>query len=491
MCDCHTFPPRLSSRQSLAMQSAAAELRLRLDVLDSGISTVAAQNSSDLPTLIAERKALALEINAVASGFPLPFEIIAEIFTLHILDDPSHLRHPARQLRLASVCSSWRDVCFSLGHLWTRLNIYPCPELLVSQDHDCLIQMVITWLSRAGNHLIRLRIDSKLPWHIIDRIASTALSRFSGQLSRLDMPVPDIFPPAVVLPDGLPQLESIRLTFRYFGGGPGERLFGDAPLLRRVQLDGGRFTNMRLPYPQLTELVLTKATHNSAAAVLAHCTQLQKLSIEFRHSLDVVTDKITLPHLHTLRISSRNGDSLRAFRALPSLTSLDLNDLRLSPGLILPLARESQWSLRTVRFVSVPSRAVTSILSALVMGSIKELDLVVPFNDLGFSTFVAHLSRANEFLPNLRSMRIKTCPASEGAALEELVEAVHDRCRRSSMLEYLSLNFDKRVGWEARTEGILSKFRPLAEDGLELVIEGLPLVVADGIPETHQSVLHR
>ncbi|KAJ7063710.1 hypothetical protein C8F01DRAFT_1134054 [Mycena amicta] len=446
------------------MDGNVVDLHAQLDALDARIA-----NSASPEDLAVERKAVALQINATV--FPFPFEITSQIFELYVFAHPYRLLHPARQLRLARVCTSWRDICFSLSHLWTRLNLYPCPKLSGVWDY-CLFEMAMTWLSRAGSRAIDLRLDHRLSSDATVLILDDILCHFSAQLHHLEIPLVGLRPFGV-LPNGLPRLESLCLRSHQDNQSTGVLfLFAEAPKLYRAQLIGPFQVQIVLPWTQITELILHEYIVSFTFDVLARTQQLQILTVVFAYGSRPPKAVITLPHLHTLRATLHRNHSMLAYLTLPALESLEVTGL-FNPSDaqedFLALAQRSQWPLRTLRLVAIRSNYVADILGAI--RGVEELNVNLPWNDQGlFDSFLYRL--AGGLLPNLRSLSIKTCPISNSADIAELSVVVRTT-KANTRLESLRLDLAKTHDWEVWKEEAISGLKGLVRSGLNVYVHGV------------------
>ncbi|KAF7294533.1 hypothetical protein MIND_00989800 [Mycena indigotica] len=396
----------------------------------------------------------------------LPFEITAQIFELCVLDNPSPLKHPAQQLRLAAVCVSWRDICFALGQLWARLNVYKCPKFLeggTDDDEAELCQMAIAWLSRAGSHPIKLGIHAE---ERSTTLSYALLPIFSGQISQLDIPLQRLS--SVLRGGALPQLKSLCLRCP-----PSIRLDQDdkghyilAPKLQRLQLLGYFDTDIYIAFPwsQITDLLIDGPPYSWVHSNfrLLDLEQLETFSIVCEYDYRSPRSIKTLPKLQKFRATLARDADILEYLSLPALRSLEIIGLAGAselPTNIVELGRRSQWSLRHLRLANIQCSRIAYLLDSEVMEFIEELEISVTWRDPTFFDALLSRLRAGALL-NLHSLSIKACPITHSMHITELVEVVRLRSEKFG-LQAFALELVKRHDWELWKNEVMLEFREL------------------------------
>ncbi|KAJ7064290.1 hypothetical protein C8F01DRAFT_1130878 [Mycena amicta] len=455
-------------------------LKARLDALDASIESV----KDGSQALYAERKAVALEMNAMT--YLLPFEVTSSIFGYCVLASSKPQRHPARQLHLASVCSSWRDICFSLGYLWTSLHVYTCPRLHWSGNYDGLAAVARRWISRAGSYGVDLHIDEAfLSWDAKSKVCGIIphVARF---LRTLDMPVTGGWFLGSSICCTYPRLHTLVLR-----NSPDRPLFlanfevhaviqVDAPLLRTVKLHRPQAMDYALPWKQLTHLELLQTNLGFCLEILLQTPMLDTLVVLF--STDAggfFTIYVTLPYLQTLRVV-QSARGLLSHLTLPTLKSLELIEIRGRDVVSLVRDLGHQFSsshpptLRHLGVVLIDSHSLRDLLPLLPFKLITALDIAVLSNDRHFKDILLPFLRTpvETILPRLKTLKIKACPADVSA--RELVAVVQPRFATGVLREF-SLDLGKQhdvARRQRREDEMILAFWELSEEGLSVEIQG-------------------
>nr|GAT61129.1 predicted protein [Mycena chlorophos] len=419
----------------------------------------------------------------------LPFEIIAKVFEVFVLDNSRQLLHPSRQLLLASVCTRWRDICFSLSYLWTRLKIYPCPKLMASGDTETLAEMVGVWLARAKNHPIDLRIDVNLYMPHVpsiqsgDLIVSGILRRFSTQFRHWDGPARALHY-AQLSSTSLPLLESVCISWnllrslddRDFNSMVDLCVLGASKKLTRMHLVGPLTTTVDSPPLALnvTELILEGLSLGSVITILQRTPHLEMLSL-FGEHMPSPCDYVTLPTLHTLRLRTSWGDTpALGHLKVPGLETLEILGAVNAWRGVSSLMERSSSTLRRLRLTAIPAHEISCYLSFIpAMQSVSELEVVLCWNDEAFFTKVLHRLKAGA-LPGLHTLRIKACPILRSGFVEVLLGDIREIAAMTG-LRFLGLELAKRHDWEWWRDACMISFRDLVKEieGLEVVIHGV------------------
>nr|GAT51466.1 predicted protein [Mycena chlorophos] len=413
-------------------------------------ATLPGHSTNISPALQAERKLVAGQMNELA--FPIPFEILSIISTLYVSSGRQQ-DHPARQLCLASVCTLWRDVCFSLGDLWTSFYIHANTQTMLNWSiRQTFSDIALKWVSRVGTYPVHLRLDQTFLICEYDDPACTAC-RFipivAGQLATLDMPLMGVFLRSQT-PPTFPQLKS--LTLRAPEQQPTRLMplractFLDAPILETVKLHRPRlsidmYLLAAIPWAQLRHLELRQASMNVCVALLARCSQLLTLDIL---SSGVLSNEpmsllpVDLPRLQTLRFTE-SLSQLFIHLHMPALQDIELVELQdvevknLIASLVSSQRGPSVSTPRRMRVVNTHTYWVVRVLA--LVPSLTILEMTIRNNDRDFkSHFLGHLRHTDNFLPNLRTLKIKTCPMDVFPM--DLVTAVQRRFEEGALKQF-------------------------------------------------------
>ncbi|KAF7314101.1 hypothetical protein HMN09_00569200 [Mycena chlorophos] len=463
-------------------------LQARLVNINASVgSTLPGHRTNISPALQAERKLVAGQMNELA--FPLPFEILSIISTLYVSSGRQQ-DHPTRQLCLASVCTLWRDVCFSLGDLWTSFYIHANTQTVLNWSiRQTFAGVALEWVSRAGTYPVHLRLDQTFLTCEYDDPACTAC-RFipivAGQLATLDMPLMGVCLRSQT-PPCFPQLQS--LTLRAPDQQPTRLMplractFLDAPMLEMVKLHrpGLRlsidmYLVAAIPWAQLRHLELRQASMNVCVALLARCSQLLTLDIL---SSGVLSHEpmsllpVDLPRLQTLRFTE-SLSQLFIHLHMPALQDIELVELQdvevknLVASLVSP--QRGPWISTPRRMQVVNTHTYWVVRLLALVPSLTTLEMTIRNNDRDFKWhFLGHLRHTDNFLPNLRTLKIKTCPMDVFPM--DLVTTVKRRFDEG-VLKQFSVDLVRQHGRERRKEEMILAFWDLADEGLEVQVDG-------------------
>ncbi|KAK0220813.1 hypothetical protein EDD85DRAFT_1028674 [Armillaria nabsnona] len=220
----------------------------------------------------------------------LPYDCLSEIF-IHACESrpyaaDNYLNWPRHMiaLRLARVCSHWRQVLLSNTGLWSKLEFIHEPPY-TQATIDCLH----LYLANSGNHSLTFVIqdsDIQDPKYVVPdsrqsefmRVLCTEAHRWKRATFSTKAP---FFPasPGAVAPS-LPRLERLTLCYREKVRRQRRDFFMNAPALHsvEVQLHKAKKNNFSLPWEHISDLTLLYHSSISRAIhILPSCNKLQKL----------------------------------------------------------------------------------------------------------------------------------------------------------------------------------------------------------------------
>ncbi|KAJ7696096.1 hypothetical protein B0H17DRAFT_1178135 [Mycena rosella] len=347
-----------------------AELRARLAALDG----IILRQQLLLDQLQTDKRAVQNELQSFAYPvLTLPPEITSEIFLHSLPDEPEPPHQMCAPLLLRRVCKAWEAISTSTPALWATLSLDG--DRLQIDNSQRFQTIVKTWLDRAGSCPLTLIFRGQMGETSLDNACTgDIISFYAARLRRLDLRM-DLEDFRVLKDIGsFPLLHDLTLglPFQYDEDetlddvlGPG--VFEDTSVLRRLTLTenavpsfatvswqhltifhGEAATmqdclNVLRFAPLLTECTFcvgygTRDVH-SGGGMLLH-SRLQVLSLIESDKFDGTGDifkRITLPSLHTLRISSvddlNDDGSFQSFihRSSPLLHTFSLSGFYLGP----------------------------------------------------------------------------------------------------------------------------------------------------------------
>jgi F-box-like len=427
-----------------------------------------------LAQLVRQRVPLKRKINARFSPvLQLPVEITSEIFMTCFPPNAWELWGSKTPLDLGKVCSTWRDIAWSMPWLWNTVSL-SVPHL--SPTHT---EMLDEWLFRSGQLPLSIRLkvkfgfDSKAcsagvyPSPML--CAMDAIARFSTRLRNVDLCIPDLL---------CDRLSSI---------------FHAAPLLHDIKLKGFYPKTVALPVSQLTRLRLNPTTFEECLEVLASSPQLIYCTFEEILCSDVRNPSpILAPSLESLEVISS--------------THIALSELL--DNLLIPAARElafhvtgnifPDWS-----FISLIARS-SCTLHRLSLSGIRTSERVL-WGCLEVIPSLVHLNISNvecvtnntiavldptenircrgcvPVLPNLKSLKYSgDLSQLDLGDIADMLEArwrrgvpatglVEDQRPPAKVARLLSVQFDTKT-FDGRNLDARRRLRELFEEGMKIVI---------------------
>ncbi|KAH9486079.1 hypothetical protein JR316_0000143 [Psilocybe cubensis] len=215
----------------------------------------------------------------------LPFEILAHIFQLYVIEDKQERTassvRPNGAFPLGSVCRTWRRVAWTSQHLWSSLSFWMRKETTENQ-----IQLAIEWLGRACQHPLEislqgyieedLSLDSRSQQNFVAILSPLidAIGRSLDRCNRLELLNLPSSTYARLTLSGKPPVALQYLTLRC--ADPIARL--DLALAAPVflQLEGIPMDCLSIDYANLTEFSVSEIPINQVQQVLAGAPRLVK-----------------------------------------------------------------------------------------------------------------------------------------------------------------------------------------------------------------------
>ncbi|KAJ7087049.1 hypothetical protein C8R43DRAFT_1142383 [Mycena crocata] len=445
-------------------QTSSAPLRAHLAQIDAEISEL----QSKLSHLAAARKTIIQGLESMS--YPvhtLPHDVLAEIFMRYVEDE--FLASPGRgPLLLASICRSWRFIALEVQPLWSRISIPPTFATIPTAGN--LLQW---WLQRTGGHALEIDATSIIGADCAHLLS--AIGPHSAQLRTFGCTLPLI--PSHHIGGCLPMLRKLTLVL-------GSSLddvptpiaaFTDAPQLCEVHLLYISFSEISLPWGQLTSLECQGQTTAQCMEILHHTPQLETLSLKLAmHDEDhSESEPLLLDRLHTLEFQESFQGNLKHldFLALPALKHLNVGLFGpvVLPSLVAFLTR-SQCSLSTISFGS--TRISHPLISALeALATVQEVCITDAPNITVYRLFEA-IADNPKFIPNLRRLSVERCTGRPEMTYAGILDMLKTRCAAPVRLKSFRLTYEEqqpRADWA----DALYQMRRLAEAGCEIDFPGI------------------
>lgn len=431
----------------------------------------------------------------------MPLEIMEEIF-LHCLPNEPHVRPNLAKapLLLTNICSSWRSTALSYPKLWSTLAIS------LSTDNAARRSTLLKlWLERSSHHPIALfaYVPSacKLGFQAFLQTLESNLHKF--KYLRLTLPYRSRLEVFDVLNRGTPALESLDIRFAF--ATPEDSIPENfdslvvssttSPRLRSLTWNSpgpNRVTFTPLMAP-LTHLDVGHCTSlPDCISILAECPML--IECHFKHICEPPTPypidpsllaPISLVHLQSLSIQSIQPlGELFEILTLPALHTFKVSDVGAEVGNpiwsqldFVALVERSQCSIQVLHLLSV-LLTDTELIQCLEVtsSSLSELRLLnykgvavftdrvlqrltVGYNDCEFS---------EDICPNLEVIICGRSIQSTDGVFADMVESR----RRSStskkpVVRLRSITPKFTAIWEHMKD--VGRLNELASDGLEIL----------------------
>ncbi|KAJ7653745.1 hypothetical protein B0H17DRAFT_394635 [Mycena rosella] len=281
----------------------------------------------------------------------IPTEITAQIFTHCLPDSISPPDFDKAPLLLGRICSDWRAIAQDSPELWTSLKI---------ARPDILVELIETWLSRAGNLPLSLILEVSFfeeEWDSAPYIDVLKVYSQTWRDVRLELPSEQSLA-KFGLDLHLPMLECLAIDLLESPEDP-VNVFRSAHALRHLILEEVIHpTAMSLPWVQLTcfESNTGALKAEDFMTILQYTPNITKLGITIYNDTEVdrLPDVPPLMSLTSLSLCSSLLGSMDILEhlSLPALQILDLSSILFSGRELIPPLH---------RFLSQPGRRLREL----------------------------------------------------------------------------------------------------------------------------------
>ncbi|KZP34242.1 hypothetical protein FIBSPDRAFT_2543 [Athelia psychrophila] len=333
----HIGRPPTPSEAALALESVEL-IRGDINALEVEISRAQEHLVFLFDTHAALQNQAEAQLSILSPFRHLPDELLSEIFKWCLPTNITTVWRTHAPMLVQSICKRWRDVARATPILWaSTLNLHLTPRRAHMEN-----PMAEPWLLRAGTLPLTLSLgycEDILEYHPVPtpypafNMALSQSSRWQTLWLRLSDVMLENFSS---FRGQLPLLENLTISHHSSLRPNDESIntlnFMDAPRLRSLEL-GSEISkgHLRIPWSNLTELVIGFSGASAVLAVLSDCHRLVKCQIRgFRkeHSplrpLDTRLEhlnELSVEYFHTLN-SSLN---LLQYLTLPALQSLSIS----------------------------------------------------------------------------------------------------------------------------------------------------------------------
>jgi len=247
----------------------------------------------------------------------LPPEIIGDIFSLCLHNRWQDRVFESREapLLLSQVCTGWRGIALSNSRLWSTVSLFLQDSISESE-----LALVRTWLARAGEHPLSIRLVD--PWERVTHPVIDLISSCSDRWQHVELCVAQSH--FENLHSGVPILESVK--FLVVGSAMWTQpmnAFLMAPRLHSLHFDFPISPSvMQLPWTQITELHIGALHLDECLDIFQRSPNLVRCELgitSWNHVESTPpppTCQILLSRLHFLRI---NMGDLLDYLILPAL----------------------------------------------------------------------------------------------------------------------------------------------------------------------------
>ncbi|KAJ7142878.1 hypothetical protein C8R44DRAFT_692486 [Mycena epipterygia] len=415
----------------------------------------------------------------------LPPEIISRIFVESL---PSHGRvRPSAYmppLTLAQICGQWRDIALSTPELWSSVDLAfasrrtPEGSLILNREepNPGAHPLLETWLSRAKGRPLSLTVRSSheaIPLQILSIIlfVSQQLEHLELQLSSADFRRLQqnhiLFPRLRRLALYIPNVDAPESLFS---------LFENTPTLCNLAFLGRPAWVPRLKrYPLLTSIELQNIAVQTLFDILNQLPQLLHFTA-YLDLLDPMSPSLpmtTAPYLQSLILTGAPRPATYALESLklPGLRRLEMPHIS---KLTSFLARSScVLEHLTTRYAAYEGSDFIDCLKAIP--SITSLDIELN-EDIG--DFVQNLAIHSWLLPHLCILTLRVIYVDSNYSPMHLLDLLHVRRNPpGSNATKLSL-FQLHLPWDdykdddwIRDDLVLTKFDELIAQGLTVELD--------------------
>ncbi|KAF7348466.1 F-box domain-containing protein [Mycena venus] len=394
----------------------------------------------------------------------LPVEITTEIFSNYVEKFHDILRTDTGPLILASVCTTWREICLSTVSLWASVLL--SYKFNAGKAH---LRFLESWLSRVESYPLDLSI-----WKA-EATLITFLSRYSFQWRTLTFRLQSsnaIFPKDKI--GKIPSLTKLEI----FGSSPAAgsaklTAFSEAPSLRELLLSHTSLDDISLPWIQLTRLSMD-GNLVDCMKILDETPNLEILHLKVIPSLEQTSRYVTLVRLHSFAFHFESDGALLDHLTLPVVKTIEFSDLG-SRGVsrLLALGARSAWSPRSIHLMRMSTEIFVRSLHSFP--SLEQVRIDSIPNSDKLILLARLLTNDADFLPALRSMTITfgglTTEALSAALAEMLATRWHGNREGVARLKsfYLYSSRGRRLEELRAREELNARVHPLLEEGLDVV----------------------
>lgn len=436
----------------------------------------------------------------------MPTEIMAKVFDHCVGDDAIQKLDPLRApMLLGQVCSAWKDLVFSLPHLWRNLKVeFPSETQNWENVMQSRIMSMHVWISRTKALPISLILEhpkgAQIPWAALMSLDKEILT-LGCRIQELYLSFsPLALSSLLTFTQGpLPHLRHLDLHNSNqlpSNDNPPPFFLHDAPSLRSLSIAWGSLdtTQFIVTWSQLTQLSLQydaspywNPVHNDYLIVLRQCPNLTSCSLGIGATIiDIDPDMVIpvkLPKLESMRIRlfchtpyvQHFFDELYA----PKLHTFEIQNVSLALGSFagqtesLPFISRSADTLENLCFDRM------DISDADMLSCLSQLHHLTRLRFLPCPPRIIHhivdililsgASQGSSICPRLKSLSLK---CSSGFSVDKVTELVESRCNGSTKLEEFCLQIiTLGHGRDKRGEKISElgeRLNQFVEGGLEL-----------------------
>lgn len=459
---------------------------------------------NDLISKLQSRRALLLQrMNHQSSPIcALPSELLAEIFQYaDAIDRPtgcsvSKRRHPLTPFRLGAVCSHWRQVAWSSPQLWSHIPLTGC---WAWQNSFPVATVLKTYFENMKAMSLEMAVGCFRggPFDISDVGAGVILHEdafrtiFVENADKLKKLGFRMWPRP-----WLPHIDKVQQTVTFsnleevtiksvFDIFDGTFSIINAPRLRTVELAGvSTLATIRLPWSQITRLVLSHMSSDLCLTLFIRCMNLEYFRCHDLNSSSVpssgaVKEPITFRHLKTFHFMDKGAseawrEAVGQYFSFPTLESVIWQP---SWGAnvgwqLLCLFPDSIQSLK-FQLRRRDKGPLKSALCALVSLSSLRISCWPSLKHSLLELLTPQLGAMFLMLPSLRELHLSArTNQMTRFAVETLLEMI--RLRRTitkGTLDRLVLSYNDYSGINPWPRNFVQGIREFVRDGMKVVIE--------------------
>lgn len=365
----------------------------------------------------------------------VPPEILGQIFLrLRDLSEPICYGDDALESiglwTLLRVCRFWRDVALSYSELWSEFGIIRQPFCRPSERdattmlHQAL-QLTKDCISHSRTRPLHFVFHANEDFLAVGKLLAVESARWSSaafnNLRILQALEPEIH-------DRLHNLRVLDLDALgkdWDSSAQPLQAFSRAPSLERLSLNGFERPQGQIILPWLQITHFSSFELRRFLPILRFMPSLVEFkSIEDHCQQDEIQERILLPNLERLEVTSNSPTTSQIFDALktPKLSSLHLISKRgFSRIYAAAVVQMIRWSGCDIEILSITDYAPDSILR--ILGEVRDLKQLTITNLLYPSELLAGMSG---LLPNLQSLALQKCEADINLGTD-LTQMMHER----------------------------------------------------------------